>query len=197
MHCEIDEGVIDAAKTFFPSLSSAFEDKRLEQVIGDAVDYVDKAAANTFDVIIVDSSDPVGPAEKLFSKEFYANVHRILKPDGVLCSQGECLWVNADLIEEMIKEHGAPFASAEYANIQTPTYPSGQIGAFLARKSSDGTASSSCRGPRRAIPEDMVEKLKYYTGAMHTAAFALPAFLERRLSQASDAAKKRRLLESA
>merc|ERR1712099_120584 len=98
----------------------------------------------------IDSSDPVGPAEKLFSKEFYINAHRILKPGGVLCTQGECLWVHADLIETMLKTNGAHFASAEYATIQVPTYPSGQIGAFLARKAVTGAAQPcTCRSTAR------------------------------------------------
>ncbi|CAJ1387202.1 unnamed protein product [Effrenium voratum] len=143
---------------------------------------------NSYDVIIVDSSDPVGPAEKLFSKEFYVNAHRILKPGGVVCSQGECVWLNEGLIATMVKDYGACFASAEYASIQVPTYPSGQIGAFLARKATASGGEVSCRHPRRE-PEAM--ELRYYTPEMHAAAFALPAFLKRRLEV--QATKKRRL----
>merc|ERR1712176_769151 len=178
--CEIDGGVIDAAKKYFPTVSCAINDPKVNLIVGDGVGFAEKAADATFDVVIIDSSDPVGPAEKLFSKEFYINAHRILKPGGVICSQGECLWVHADLIEDMLKEHGAPFASAEYASIQVPTYPSGQIGAFLARKAFvEPGKPSSCRSLRRAVPEDM--ELQYYSAEMHTAAFSLPAFMQRRL----------------
>jgi len=187
--CEIDGGVVEASKTYFPSVSCAFDNPKVNLIIDDGVGFAEKSAENSFDVVIVDSSDPVGPAEKLFSKEFYTCVHRILRPGGVICSQGECLWIHADLIEEMIREHGAPFASAEYASMQMPTYPSGQIGAFLARKADEPstTQAPSCRVPRRSVPADL--PLRYYSEDMHAAAFALPAFLAARLQGAG--AKKR------
>mmetsp|Transcript_83154 Transcript_83154/g.220633 ORF Transcript_83154/g.220633 Transcript_83154/m.220633 type:complete len:318 (-) Transcript_83154:86-1039(-) len=189
-HCEIDAGVIEAAKQFFPSVSCAFEDPKANVVVGDGVGFAEKAKDASYDVIIVDSSDPVGPAEKLFSKEFYVNAHRILKPGGIICSQGECLWVHADLIQSMLREHGAPFASAEYASIQVPTYPSGQIGAFLARKAHARPGQApTCRSPARTVPEDM--DLRYYNEEMHRAAFALPTFLRQKLSP-EDGSRKRK-----
>mmetsp|Transcript_67322 Transcript_67322/g.119951 ORF Transcript_67322/g.119951 Transcript_67322/m.119951 type:complete len:313 (+) Transcript_67322:48-986(+) len=193
-HCEIDDGVVEASKAYFPSLACAFSNPKVNLMIGDGVAFAEGAKDSSWDVIIIDSSDPVGPAEKLFSKEFYVNAHRILKPDGVLCSQGECLWVHTELIEAMLKENGAVFASAEYASIQVPTYPSGQIGAFLARKASATPGEeASCRVARRPVPEDM--QLKYYSEEMHRAAFALPAFLQRKLRlapAADDPVAKRR-----
>ena len=79
VQCEIDSAVIEASKTFLPEISKSFDDKRLKLIIGDAVDFViEEAKDEIFDVIIVDSSDPVGPAEKLFSEEFYKNACRIL-----------------------------------------------------------------------------------------------------------------------
>jgi len=185
--CEIDKGVVEASKSFFPSVSTAFGNPKVNLIIGDGVGFAENAEAGSYDVMIIDSSDPVGPAEKLFSKEFYANAQRILKPGGVLCSQGECLWIHADLIDDMIREHGAPFASAEYASIQVPTYPSGQIGAFLAKKAG-GPGEASCRSPQREVPEDM--ELRYYSADMHKSAFVLPEFIRRRL-YASDPAAKR------
>lgn len=187
--CEIDKGVVEASKQFFPTVSCGFSHPKANLIIGDGVAFAENAEANSFDVMIIDSSDPVGPAEKLFSKEFYANAERILKPGGVLCSQGECLWIHADLIGEMIKEHGAPFACAEYASIQVPTYPSGQIGAFLARKKG-GSGEASCRKPQRPVSLDL--ELRYYSDEMHTAAFALPAFIRRKLYGDGPLAKKMR-----
>jgi spermidine synthase len=79
VQCEIDEGVVKASKKFFPTIAKSFGDTRLTLIIGDAVNYVkDEAKDESFDVIIVDSSDPDGPAEKLFSEEFYQNASRIL-----------------------------------------------------------------------------------------------------------------------
>eukprot|EP00931_Biecheleriopsis_adriatica_P054276 TRINITY_DN31921_c0_g1_i2.p1 TRINITY_DN31921_c0_g1~~TRINITY_DN31921_c0_g1_i2.p1 ORF type:complete len:308 (-),score=55.46 TRINITY_DN31921_c0_g1_i2:17-940(-) len=190
--CEIDGDVIEASKQYLPKISAAVGDPKVKLLVGDGVAFAQDSKDNTFDVIIVDSSDPVGPAEKLFSKEFYANAHRILKPGGVICSQGECLWNNEDLIVTMTSDFGACFETAEYASIQVPTYPAGQIGAFLARKSG-GTGLPSCRQPRRPVPDGM--ELRYYSQEMHAAAFALPAFLQRRLGQAAGppAAKRQRL----
>lgn len=185
-HCEIDAGVVEAAKTYFPTLACGFAHPKENLVIGDGLAFAKAAADDTYDVVIVDSSDPVGPAEGLFSKEFYANAHRILRPGGILCTQGECLWVHADLVEEMLKENGEPFASAEYATMQVPTYPSGQIGAFIGRKAfPDASRETTCRKLLREVPADM--ELRYYTPEMHTAAFALPAFLQRRLSGSAKA----------
>lgn len=185
--CEIDGGVVDASKTFFPSVSCAFSHPKVNLIIGDGVGFAEKSEANTFDVMIIDSSDPVGPAEKLFSKEFYDNAQRILKPGGVLCSQGECLWIHADLIGEMIADFGSPFASAEYASIQVPTYPSGQIGAFLARKAG-GSGDISCSVAKRGVPEGM--DLRYYSSEMHKAAFVLPEFIRKKLYGGEPASKR-------
>jgi len=179
-HCEIDAGVVEAAKTFFPSLAVGFNNPKGKLVIGDGVAFARDAKDASYDVVIVDSSDPVGPAEGLFSKEFFANIHRILRPGGVLCTQGECLWVHADLIQEVLNENGAPFASREYSSMQVPTYPSGQIGSFIGRKAfADASRNASCRVPLRSVPDGM--ELRYYTSEMHSAAFVLPAFLQRRL----------------
>ncbi|CAE7403292.1 SPDSYN2 [Symbiodinium natans] len=92
--CEIDGDVVEAAKKYMPNVAIAVSNPKVDLRVGDGVAFAESSKDNSFDVIIVDSSDPVGPAEKLFSKEFYVNVHRILKPGGVVCSQGECLWLN-------------------------------------------------------------------------------------------------------
>jgi len=178
--CEIDGKVIEASKEYFPKQSTGFADPRADLLIGDGLAFARAAADETYDVIIVDSSDPVGPADGLFSKDFYANAHRILKPNGILATQGECLWVNGEFIEILLKENLAPFASAEYASIQVPTYPSGQIGCCIGRKAGATSTLPSCREPAREVPADM--DLRYYSKDMHQAAFALPAFMAKRLS---------------
>jgi len=177
VQCEIDEGVVNAAKRFMPGVAASYDDPRLTLNIGDAVQYIKECEDASVDVMIVDSSDPVGPAEGLFSPDFYVQAARVLRSGGIICSQGECLWIHADLIDQMCLEHSKPFESCEYASIQMPTYPSGQIGAFLCQKAG-GETPASCRKARRACE---IEDLRYYTPAMHEAAFALPAFLQKRL----------------
>jgi len=185
---DIDKGVVEASKKFFPAVSTGFSHPKANLIIGDGVGFVTGAGDATYDVIVVDSSDPVGPAEKLFSKEFYEHAHRILRPGGVLCTQSECLWLHAKLISNIVKDFAASFDSAEYASMQVPTYPCGQLGAFLGRKAGGaGPPGAGCRSPRRSVPQDM--KLRYYTADMHAAAFALPAFMVQNLDGGASDAK--------
>jgi spermidine synthase len=175
VHVEIDNGVVEAAKAHFPTVSKAFTDPRLELRIADAADFVATAEAASFDVIIVDSSDPVGPADKLFCPEFYKNASRLLSENGVMASQGECLWIHRTLMKEMVETNGKPFfANVEYASMQVPTYPCGQISAFVCSKQ-----PGSCQVPRRFATSGC--EFRYYTPRMHAAAFVLPAFLEKEL----------------
>jgi len=111
------------------------------------------------------------------------NIERILRPGGVVCSQGESIWFDLQLIDSMVNVNGRVFASAEYASIQIPTYVGGQIGAFIARKADVPAANVelTCSDPMR-VPDDDME-LRYYTPGLHTAAFELPAFVRQRIGK--------------
>eukprot|EP01012_Entosiphon_sulcatum_P061870 TRINITY_DN877_c0_g1_i1.p1 TRINITY_DN877_c0_g1~~TRINITY_DN877_c0_g1_i1.p1 ORF type:complete len:288 (-),score=46.14 TRINITY_DN877_c0_g1_i1:15-878(-) len=173
--CDIDKMVPEISKLFFPQCSVSFSDPRATVVIGDGFKYMEDKKEE-FDVIIVDSSDPEGPASTLFGKEFYLRCQAALRPGGILCTQGENIWLHLELIASMlqfIKELGFP--SAEYCQIATPSYPSGSIGFFLCSK------GGSCKEPVRPIPEEVQAQLKYYDTDMHRAAFMLPVFVKRRL----------------
>ncbi|AQK67912.1 Spermine synthase [Zea mays] len=87
--CEIDQLVIDICKEFFPHLSVGFEDPRVQLHVGDAVEFLRNAPEGTYDAIIVDSSDPIGPAQELVEKPFFETIARALRPGGVLCNQAE------------------------------------------------------------------------------------------------------------
>ncbi|SBT35920.1 spermidine synthase [Plasmodium ovale wallikeri] len=87
--CEIDEMVIEVSKTYFKNISSGFEDKRVNVFIEDASKFLENVT-NTYDVIIVDSSDPIGPAETLFNQSFYEKVYNALKPNGYCVAQVTC-----------------------------------------------------------------------------------------------------------
>lgn len=193
---EIDGDVVETSRKFLPTVSCSLDHPKANLIIGDGVDFAQKASDSSYDVIIVDSSDPVGPNEKLFTKEFYQNAFRILKPGGVMCSQGETLWMEEELIIDMIQNYGKPFASAEYATIHVPTYPTGQLGAFVARKTGyeNGSTKTTCRTPVRAVPEGM--QLKYYSEDMHYAAFALPVFLAQKLYGVHESPGKKQKIES-
>ena len=86
-------------------------------------------------VVIVDSSDPVGPAESLFTESFYKALRQAMRPAGaIMCNQGECMWLHLDLIKEVLKHCNSVFPSVDYAFTTIPTYPSGQIGRPLQSK---------------------------------------------------------------
>ena len=156
----------------------------------DAAEYM-KLHKNEFDVIIVDSSDPVGPAETLYSSEFYRNMHAALRPGGIVCTQGECQWLHLPLIKKVMGDAAELFPTVEYAFASVPTYPSGQIGFILGRKA--GTALSAllgggaalCQG--RTVPAAMAAELRYYSEAIHRASFVLPKFAADKLPVAKQA----------
>lgn len=89
--------------------------------------------------------------------------------------QGECQWLNLSLIKSVLKKAKDFFPNVDYAYTCTPTYPCGQIGFLLCYKSSD---PEYVRSQRRPVPADMAKRLRYYSPAMHKAAFALPRFAE-------------------
>ncbi|KAF2315494.1 hypothetical protein GH714_039945 [Hevea brasiliensis] len=180
--CEIDKMVIDVCKEYFPELSVGFEDPRVRLHVGDAVEFLHLAPEGKYDAIIVDSSDPVGPAKELVEKPFFQTIAKALRPGGVLCNMAESMWLHTHLIEDMITVCCEIFkGSVHYAWASVPSYPSGVIGFLLC----------STEGPPVDFlnPVNPIEKLKgavkykrelrFYNSEIHSAAFALPTFLKR------------------
>jgi spermidine synthase len=127
-----------------------------------------------FDVIITDSSDPIGPASVLFETPFYNAMYKSLRQGGIVCTQGECMWLHLHLIKPLVDSISQTFSSVEYAYTTIPTYPSGQIGFIIATK-----GRTTCTKPERKPTEEVQAGLKYYTPELHEAAFVLPAFAKR------------------
>ncbi|CAK7324138.1 unnamed protein product [Dovyalis caffra] len=100
--CEIDQMVIDVSKKFFPQLSVGFEDPHVRLHVGDAVEFLHSTPEGKYDAIIVDSSDPVGPAQELVERPFFETIARALRPGGVLCNMAESMWLHTHLIQDMI-----------------------------------------------------------------------------------------------
>ena len=98
-----------------------------------------QAHKNEFDVIIVDSSDPVGPAETLYTSDFYRNMSGALRDGGIVCTQGECQWLHLDLIARVMADARVMYPTVDYAYSCVPTYPDGQIGFIIAKKSGGGS----------------------------------------------------------
>lgn len=173
--CEIDPLVCEVSKRYLSSsTATAFDDARLTLVHADAAEYV-KDQLGMYDVVIVDSSDPVGPAETLFTASFYMSLRHAMRPGAIMCNQGECMWLHLDLIGEVLKHCKEVFPSVDYAFTTIPTYPSGQIGFLMCSTSPDHVL----RLPARS-PEPLVQSaLKYYSPAVHAASFVLPVFAEK------------------
>lgn len=186
--CEIDRVVIEAGKQYFPSVAAAWDDARVKLYQGDGAVFLKQPEnIGAYDVIITDSSDPVGPAQSLFETPFYQAMYAALKPGGKICTQAESMWINLDLIRKLVRDSLFIFSNAEYATTQIPTYPAGQIGFLLCSK--DKLASSrakpvSCAVPVRTISAEDAEKYKFYSSALHSAAFVMPAFVQRELDAA-------------
>jgi len=176
--CEIDEMVVELSKKYFStSTATAYSDPRLTLKFEDAAKFI-KSFTNTFDVIITDSSDPVGPANTLFTQEFYADLKRSLRPGGVLCCQGECMWLHLELISSVMEGCRKIFPKVEYAYTSIPSYPSGQIGFLMCGESSE----RDLRCPARPVPGSLLDQLRFYNSDLHTASFTLPNFARRKIS---------------
>ena len=181
--CEIDADVVSVSKQFFSeTMATAFTDPRLTLIHDDAAVFLrEPSRVGAYDVIIVDSSDPVGPAESLFQPAFYESMRAALAPGGIVCTQGECIWLHLPLISSVITACGAIFPTVEYAYTTIPTYPSGQIGFVIC---SLDNREGAARLPARLPAPAMDAALKYYTPQLHSAAFVLPAFAQKALDEA-------------
>jgi len=163
---EIDGQVIEAAKQYFPELSCSFTDPKARVVVDDGIAYVQQKQ-NEFDIILVDSTEPVGPAVQLFSPEFYRACGAALKDDGMLVVQSESPFFNANVIKQAYGNIQQIFPLTKLYLASIPTYPSG-LWSFTV-------------GSKKYDPEQPLHKneniLKYYNEDIHRAAFKLPGFV--------------------
>lgn len=174
---DIDEEVTKASRRFFPSLTESNDDPRAELLFADGVKWVDEAAEASIDVMIIDSTDPVGPAEGLFKTDFLKRCHRILKDGGVMVQQSESpLYHSGSIIRELREDmKKAGFGSVATLPFPQPVYPSGWWSATLAGKGCDVARF------REAEARATDLKLDYYSAEAHRGALALPPFMRRLL----------------
>ncbi|HHW42250.1 polyamine aminopropyltransferase [Desulfofundulus thermobenzoicus] len=166
---EIDERVIAAAREYLPEISCALGDPRVRVIVDDGIKHV-KENRDTYDMIIVDSTDPVGPAEGLFGRAFYQDVHDALTGDGLFVAQTESPFFNRDLIPRIIQNVRSIFPVTRLFLACVPTYPGGLWTFTMGSKKYD---------PLEANLEQLPDlKTRYYTPAVHRAAFVLPPFVE-------------------
>ncbi|MDK2784416.1 MAG: spermidine synthase [Bacillota bacterium] len=174
---EIDPEVVAAAREYFPEISSGLINERVHIHYTDGIKFVaEKEAA--FDVIIVDSSDPVGPAVGLFGAEFYANVARALKPDGLFVAQTESPWGNEDILPRIYAGIRASFPIVRMYLATVPTYPGWLWSFTLGSKKYDPLAVDVNRIPDLGF--------RYYTPELHRAAFVLPRFVSQLLESPAE-----------
>lgn len=190
--CEIDQMVIDFAKKYFPSVACSWDDPRVRLVCADASVFIKlEKNWNKFDVIICDSSDPVGPAQVLFEQPFYTAMHRALRPGGKVSTQAESMWLHLDLIKQLVVLANNIFENVGYLTTQIPTYPCGQIGLLQCSKANPDQSPTSFhdfKQPCRSPASDMV--LKYYSPELHIAAYTLPVFIQKALVMAKQTGKE-------
>ncbi|MBX2853403.1 MAG: polyamine aminopropyltransferase [Rhodobacteraceae bacterium] len=176
---EIDAGVVEFSKRYLPSLSDgAFEDARLNLVIADGADFM-KSSADSFDVVIIDSTDPIGPGETLFTDSFYAHAKARLTPSGVLVTQNGVPFLQSDELVGTLSAFKALFSDWTCYLATVPTYVGGPM-AF-------GWASMD-PAVRRVSDMLLTQRFKaahlstrYYTPEVHKAAFALPGYVQKLL----------------
>lgn len=165
---EIDGRVVEVCKKYLPEISCALDDSRAEVIIDDGIKYV-REHKNEFDVIMVDSTDPVGPAVGLFAIDFYRSIFECLKDDGIFVAQTESPFFHKDLIRNVFNDVKSLFPITRLYTCSIPTYPSG--------------CWSFTMGSRKYDPlETDTSKLKsietrYYCPDIHKAVFALPKFV--------------------
>ncbi|MDW7651743.1 MAG: polyamine aminopropyltransferase [Bacillota bacterium] len=168
---EIDEAVVDMSKKYLPDISAGLSDPRVTVLVADGIEHV-KQSVGRYDVILVDSTEPVGPAIGLFAEEFYADIYRALKKDGIFVAQTESPFFNRDLIESVYGRINRVFPLAALYLASIPTYPSG-LWSF--------TAGSKCYDPRECRQKPV--ETKYYNFDVHQGAFLLPTFVRELLEE--------------
>ncbi|MBL6927596.1 MAG: polyamine aminopropyltransferase [Rhodospirillales bacterium] len=172
---EIDRTVVDLCREYMPGLSDgAFDDPRADLLITDGLKFVAETQ-QTFDVIIVDSTDPVGPGEVLFSEAFYADCKKRLTPGGILVTQNGVPSFQGDEVTNSYRRLSSQFADVSFYLTVVPSY----VGGFMALGWATDDAALRVQTQADIAPrfEGAGFATRYYTPAVHAAAFALPPFI--------------------
>ena len=171
---EIDDMVIEGAKKYFPECAKGFESPKADVQVTDGIKYIEETE-DRFDVIIVDSTDPIGPAEGLFHKKFYEMCKGVLTEDGILVAQGESPFISSmqRVVTSMNKDLEEVFPNVQRYLAFIPTYPSGMWSFVFASKKYNALSDFD----KERCEKDSFD-LKYYNAEIHQAAFALPNFVK-------------------
>lgn len=165
---EIDGKVIEYSKKYLPTIAGALDDTRVDVQVDDGFMHIAKSD-QAYDVIMVDSTEPVGPAVKLFEKGFYEGIAKALKEDGIFVAQTDNPWFHSQLITQVYRDVKEIFPITRLYTANIPTYPSGLWTFTIGSKKHDPLVIKESRF------HDI--ETKYYTKELHSAAFALPKFV--------------------
>lgn len=170
--CEIDGMVIDACKKYLPTIACELDNPKCEILVEDAIEYI-KDKKNMFDIILIDSTDPIGPGEGLFTEEFYTNVKNSMKKGGILAVQSESPIAQTESVSKMYKllKKVFPICKAYSSNI--PTYPGGY---WTWAYCSVDVEPLSYIDDRRC--DEITKTCKVYNREYHLARFALPNYIK-------------------
>lgn len=170
---ELDERVTRVAETYFPELCTGNEDERAELRFTDGVRWIREVPAESLDVVIVDSTDPVGPAAGLFTKEFLADVRSALGPGGIVVQQSESPLLHRDSVIAPLHRAAAEagFDGVHTLTFPVPSYPSGWWSATLMVNGGDP------RNFRESDSEAKAFETRYYNADVHRATLAVPELL--------------------
>jgi spermidine synthase len=167
--CEIDETVVNVCREYLPSQASCLDDPRVTIFYEDGAKFVE-AHPESYEVVIVDSTDPFGPGQVLFQKPFYGSMKKALTSKGIAVTQCESVYLHQGIIEGVFSFAKKMYPKLGYYFTLVPTYPSGMIGFYFC---------SLERDPIEDIDENRarnLQGLRYYSPEIHRAAFSLPRF---------------------
>lgn len=172
---EIDGEVLRACQEHLPTLG-AWDDPRLQVIVGDGAEHVRRAASDAYDVVLMDGTDPVGPGAALFGDAFVADVRRALAPGGVFAQQSASPLLMPEVFTSAVRTARAAFAHAHPCFGPVPLYAAGVWSWTVASDDLDPREVDATRAERIAA-----SGTRHYNAAIHRAAFALPQALRRQL----------------
>ena len=176
---EIDEEVVSACRQYLPQTACGFDDERIHLFYEDGLKYV-RRYEDTYDLILVDSTDPFGPGEGLFTKEFYGNCYKALKAEGIMVNQHESPFYPNDAVamQRAHKRIVESFPISQVYQARIPTYPSGHwLFGFASKRYHPLTDQDAARWKALEL------RTRYYNEQLHRGAFALPNYVEEMLEK--------------
>ena len=165
---EIDEEVINVSKKFFPEVASEFGNPKLKVKVNDAIEYIKSAKQNSYDVILCDSTDPEGFAAGLISKDFYTNVNKILKEDGIYICQSGSLLIQEKEFQKALENMREVFKYVDAIISIIPAYP-GPLWSFLI---------ASNKPIDKRIKNKPLGRTKYWNEETHDKLFTKPQWIK-------------------